>query len=123
MAGRRTPVILPFIYGEAQPENDAPANSPTILEAVRMCEKSVAETWHAAKAAGEQGSNVAQSMKLTWLACLPTLDSRHNVRIYVALIAWAQVQLHLLPSEVKTYAYLAQVALQALNTKGGKDGE
>lgn len=118
LEGRKTPVVLPYIYADAQPDAEAPDNSPTVAEAVRLCEKAVAEAWRACKEAGETGIRLDQSMKLTWQACLPPLDCIHSIRIYVALISWAQVQFSLPARDVKTYAYLAQVAMQAQNQRG-----
>ncbi len=117
LPGRRTPVVLPYIYGEAQPGRTAPANSPTISEAVRLCEKAVAEAWQMCKDKGSGESEMRTSLRLTWLACMPPLDCVHNIRIYCALLAWGKTQLDVSHAELKSYAYLAQVALQALNAE------
>lgn len=119
---RQIPIVVPYIYAEAPPYDDAPAHSPTIAESIRLCEKAVAETWQACKEAGELQPHVQHSMRLTWLACLPPLDCLHNIRIYIALVSWAMVQRIISHTESKTYCYTAQVAMQA-RPRGSSDGE
>jgi len=115
--GRRLPLVLPYIYAEAQPAPDAPANSPTIREALYHLEKAVAEAWQASKESGGKSSDQLTSMRLTWMACLPPLDCVHNIRIYTAMISWAKTHIDISHAELKSYAYLVQVALQAMNAQ------